>query len=342
MLSPGATLTVTALPAIEAPGQIGRMYDAMSPVRPSASCTVATPRSANGAILSSDARSMLRTTIPLIGCRTLHGTADRSWRAPARLGGRPPARCDGSRRAYAPNAISRDEPEERIVISDLVLANRILYARGVVDGFGHVSVRDRDDPERFLLARNMAPALVRKRDIMRFTHDGTAVDDDRPSYIERFIHGSIYRARPDVGAVVHSHSAAVIPFGIAAGVELRPVFHMASFLRGPIPVWEIRDAVGPDNDMLVRDEATGDSLAHALGDGSAVLMRGHGSTAVGRDVREAVFRAVYTEINARLQAEALRLGSVTPLSEREAERSAISNAGQIARAWELWSREAAK
>ena len=226
------------------------------------------------------------------------------------------------------------------MIDDLVLANRILYARGVVDGFGHVSVRDPEDPGRFLLARNMAPALVTKDDIMRFTHDGTPVDDDRSSYVERFIHGSIYKARPDVGAVVHSHSAAVIPFGIAAGVDLRPVFHMASFLRSAIPVWEIRDAVGPDNDMLVRDTASGDSLAQKLGNGAAVLMRGHGSTAVGRDVKEAVFRAVYTEINARLQAEALRLGPVTYLMENEADRSAKSNAGQIARAWELWSREA--
>ncbi len=226
------------------------------------------------------------------------------------------------------------------MIRDLVLANRILYARGVVDAFGHVSVRDPDDPERFLLARNMAPALVRKRDVMAFALDGTPIDDDRAPYVERFIHGSIYKARPDAGAVVHSHSAAVIPFGIAAGVELRPVFHMASFLRGPVPVWDIRDAAGEDNDMLVRDASMGDSLAHTLGDGPAVLMRGHGSTTVGRDVREAVFRAVYTEINARLQAEALRLGNVTYLSDREAERSATSNAGQIARAWELWTREA--
>jgi HCOMODA/2-hydroxy-3-carboxy-muconic semialdehyde decarboxylase len=224
---------------------------------------------------------------------------------------------------------------------DLVLANRILYARGVVDGFGHVSIRDPRDPGRFLLARNMAPALVTADDIMTFTLDGTAIGDDRAPYLERFIHGSIYEARPDVGAVVHSHSAAVIPFGIAAGAELRPVFHMASFLRGPVPVWEIRDAVGPDNDMLVRDAATGAALARTLGGGTAVLMRGHGSTTVGRDVREAVFRAVYTEINARLQAEALHLGAVTYLSEREADRSARSNAGQIARAWELWSKEAA-
>lgn len=224
------------------------------------------------------------------------------------------------------------------VIDDLVLANRILYHLGVVDGFGHVSVRHERDPERFLLARNMAPALVTAEDIMTFALDGTALGDPRVPYLERFIHGSIYRARPDVGAVVHSHSSSVIPFGVVSGVSMRPLFHMASFLRGAVPVFEIRDAAGEDNDMLVRDEALGDALARSLGDGPVVLMRGHGSTAVGRDVREAVFRAFYTETNARVQAEALRLGVPTFLSEREALRSSESNAGQIARAWDLWSR----
>jgi HCOMODA/2-hydroxy-3-carboxy-muconic semialdehyde decarboxylase len=225
-----------------------------------------------------------------------------------------------------------------LVIDDLVLANRILYHLGVVDGFGHVSVRDQRDSERFLLARNMAPALVTADDVMTFALDGSPVGDDRVPYLERFIHGSIYRARPDVGAVVHSHSASVIPFGVVSGVAMRPVFHMASFLRGAVPVFEIRDAAGDDNDMLVRDEALGDALARSLGDSSVVLMRGHGSTAVGRDVREAVFRAVYTEANARVQADAMRLGAPTFLSEREALRSSESNAGQIARAWDLWSR----
>jgi ribulose-5-phosphate 4-epimerase/fuculose-1-phosphate aldolase len=231
-------------------------------------------------------------------------------------------------------------PKSGSVIDDLVLANRILYHLGVVDGFGHVSARDERDPQRFLLARNMAPALVTADDVMTFALDGTAIDDARTPYLERFIHGSIYRARPDVGAVVHSHSPAVIPFGIAAGVEFRPVFHMASFLRGAAPVFEIHDAAGPDNDMLVRDEALGDALARSLGDGPFVLMRGHGSTTVGCDVREAVFRAVYAERNAQVQAEALRLsGTVTALSDLESQRSSESNAGQIARAWALWTRE---
>jgi HCOMODA/2-hydroxy-3-carboxy-muconic semialdehyde decarboxylase len=223
-------------------------------------------------------------------------------------------------------------------VEDLVDANRILYDRGVLDGFGHVSARDQRDPSRFVLARNVAPALVRADDLMTFELDGTACGGDtRPPYLERFIHGSIYRARPDVGAVVHSHSPSVIPFGVVRDVPLQPVFHMGSFLRGSVPVFEIRDAAGPDNDMLVRDPALGDALARSLGAGSVVLMRGHGSTTVGRDVREAVFRAVYAEVNARLQAEAMRLGTVTFLSELEALRSSESNAGQIARAWELWT-----
>ena len=225
------------------------------------------------------------------------------------------------------------------LIDDLVRANRILYERGVVDGFGHVSVRDAHDRERFLLARNMAPALVTADDIMTFALDGTTIGDDhRTPYLERFIHGSIYRARPDVGAVVHSHSPSIIPFGVVAGAELRAVYHMCSFLRGPAPVFEIRDAAGPDNDLMVRDAALGDALARTLGSGSVVLMRGHGSTTAGRDVREAVFRAVYAESNARIQAEAMRLGTVTYLSDEESARASETNRGHVARAWELWSR----
>jgi ribulose-5-phosphate 4-epimerase/fuculose-1-phosphate aldolase len=227
------------------------------------------------------------------------------------------------------------------LIGDLVSANHILYRHGVVDAFGHVSVRDARDPNRFLLARNMAPALVAAGDVMAFSLDGTPEGTDkRQPYLERFIHGSIYRARPDVGAVVHSHAASVIPFGIVRGVALRPVFHMSSFLRGPVPVFEIRDAAGPDNDLLVRDPALGDALAASLDGGPAVLMRGHGATIVGVDVRQAVFRAIYTAANAGLQAEAMRLGAVTYLSDEETARATVTNAGQVERAWSLWRLEA--
>jgi ribulose-5-phosphate 4-epimerase/fuculose-1-phosphate aldolase len=227
------------------------------------------------------------------------------------------------------------------LIGDLVSANHILFRHGIVDAFGHVSVRDGRRPGRFFLARNMAPALVAAGDVMAFGLDGTPeAGDERPPYLERFIHGSIYRARPDVGAVVHSHAAAVIPFGVVRRVALRPVFHMSSFLGGPVPVFEIREAAGPDNDLMVRDERLGDALAVVLGSGPAVLMRGHGATVVGADVRQAVFRAIYTSANAGLQAEAMRLGEVTFLSDEETARSAVTNAGQVERAWSLWRREA--
>ncbi|HYZ15290.1 MAG TPA: class II aldolase/adducin family protein [Candidatus Acidoferrum sp.] len=227
------------------------------------------------------------------------------------------------------------------LLGDLVTANRILFNRGVVDAFGHVSVRHDRFPDRFLMARNLAPAAVREEDVMAFALDGTPLGgDDRRPTLERFIHGSIYRARPDVGAVVHSHSPAVIPFGVVSGVPLRAICHMSSFLGEGIPIFEIRDAAGPENDMLVRDERLGDALARTLGASAAVLMRGHGSTAVGKDVREAVFRAVYTELNARLQADALRLGpTVTYLSEPEVRGATLANQGQMARAWDLWSKE---
>ena len=226
------------------------------------------------------------------------------------------------------------------LVDDLVAANRILFRHGVVDGFGHVSVRHDGDPQRFLLARNMAPALVTAGDIMTFALDGTPLDGDaRTPYLERFIHGSIFRARPDVGAVVHSHAPAVLPFGLVADVPLRPVWHMSSFLIAEVPVFEIRDAYGPQNDMLVRDAAGGDALARTLGGHCAVLMRGHGATVAGDDVRQAVFRAVYMALNAHVQAEAMRLGSVTFMSAEEATRSAATNAGQIERAWSLWTAE---
>ncbi len=223
------------------------------------------------------------------------------------------------------------------LIDDLVAANHILARQGVVDGFGHVSVRHDRDPERFLLARTMAPALVTAGDIMAFAFDGTTLDgDERAPYLERFIHGSLYRARPDIGAVVHSHAPAVLPFGLVRAVPLRPVWHMSSFLLDAVPVFEIRDAYGAHNDMLVRDEAGGEALARALGDRCAVLMRGHGATVVGDGVRQAVFRGVYTALNAQVQAEAMRLGTVAYMSAEEAANSAAANAGQVARAWELW------
>ena len=223
------------------------------------------------------------------------------------------------------------------LVDKLVVANRILYAQGVVDGFGHVSVRHDKSSLHFLLARNMAPALVRRDDIVTFDLDGAALDAaGRRVYLERFIHGEIYRARPDVQAVVHSHSPSVIPFGVTKQ-PLRPVFHMSGFLGDGAALFEIRDVAG-DTDMLVSTGKLGAALAAVLGSRSAVLMRGHGSTVVGASLEQAVYRAVYAEVNAKLQIQAMSLGEVTYLNEREAARAAAINDTQLARVWELWQR----
>lgn len=222
----------------------------------------------------------------------------------------------------------------------LVRANHILAHKQILDGFGHVSARHPQSDAQFLISRSMAPALVRTEDIMAIDFSGEPCDGDtRKPFLERFIHAAIYRARPDVRAIVHSHSAAVIPFGVVPGTPLRPVCHMAGFLTHQAPVFEIRDAAGENSDMLIRTPSIASSLAQRLGDNAVILMRGHGSTTVARDIPEAVFRAIYLEVNARIQCEALRLGPVTYLNPAEAANVDAANVGQIDRAWNLWCRE---
>jgi ribulose-5-phosphate 4-epimerase/fuculose-1-phosphate aldolase len=229
------------------------------------------------------------------------------------------------------------------VVADLVTANHILHAQGIVDGFGHVSARHPDRPDRFLLSRNRAPALVERDDILEYELDGTPVDPAHPPvYVERFIHAALLRARPDIGAVVHSHSRSVIPFGAAEGVCLRPVSHMAGFLGAGVPNFEIRDSAGPESDLLVRNNDLGDDLARVMGNAPVVLMRGHGVTVVGRDVRQAVFHAVYTEWNAGIQAQTMSLGTPIYMTPEEAGAAAKANDGQITRAWDYWSMQAGR
>lgn len=225
------------------------------------------------------------------------------------------------------------------LIDELVVANHILYRERVVDGFGHVSIRHPDNPDRFLIARSMAPALVTASDILELDLDGNPVMKNAPpSYLERFIHGEIYRARPDVTAVVHSHSAAVIPFGVVPGATLKPISHMGGFIGQGAPVFEIRDTAGPTSDMLVKTPTLGAALAKSLGRHGMVLMRGHGATMVGISLRQAVYRAIYAESNARLQAEALRLGEPIFLTPEEAVGAARANDNNMDRAWDLWVR----
>lgn len=231
---------------------------------------------------------------------------------------------------------------DRALADDLVAANRILFDQGIVDGYGHVSARDIKDPDHFLLARSTAPGLVTAADIMAFDRNGEAIDPQgRPVYIERFIHSEIYKARPDVKAIVHSHSPAIIPFGVT-DVPLRPVYAFGAFLSGGVPIFEIRDAGGSATDMLVRNHELGAALARTLGPASVALMRGHGDVVTGDSLKQAVFRAIYTEANAKLEADALRLGNgrVTFLNDQEAAAATVTSKGIIDRAWELWKQRA--
>jgi ribulose-5-phosphate 4-epimerase/fuculose-1-phosphate aldolase len=224
------------------------------------------------------------------------------------------------------------------VLADLVLANRILCSLGVLDGYGHVSARDPKRPNHFFLASALAPALVTAADIMAYDLDASPVEDrGRPMYAERFIHGEIFRARPDVNAVVHSHSPTVIPFGISK-TALRPVYHMASFIPPAVPVFEIREVAGM-TDVLIRSNDLGKALARTLGQNAVALMRGHGNVVVGSNLKYAVFRAYYTEVNARLQLQALALEG--PLTFIAPEESAKTNDGKginPERAWDMWAR----
>jgi ribulose-5-phosphate 4-epimerase/fuculose-1-phosphate aldolase len=190
------------------------------------------------------------------------------------------------------------------------------------------------------MSRSLAPALVRATDLMELDADSEPLAGDRrKGFLERYIHGEIYRARPEVMAVVHSHSPSVIPFGVTR-TKLRPIYHMGSFLWSGAPVFDIR-AVRKDNDLLIRDRPLGQALATSLGDCNCVLMRGHGMTVIGDGVQEAVFRAIYTEMNARLQLQANGLeGPIEFLSDEEGRRSTAANRGTIERPWELWKKQA--
>ena len=228
------------------------------------------------------------------------------------------------------------------LIDDLVAASRILAGHGVLDAYGHVSARSDKRPDHFIMSRSRAPALVTAADLVEWNADSeAAAGDKRKGFIERYIHGEIYRARPEVMAVVHSHSPSVIPFGVTK-TKLRPVYHMGSFLWSGAPVWDIRK-VREDNDLLVRDRPLGAALAGALGKCNCVLMRGHGMTVIGATIPEVTFRSIYTEMNARLQIQATQLeGPIEFLSDEEGRRSTAANAGTIERPWEVWKRNALK
>jgi HCOMODA/2-hydroxy-3-carboxy-muconic semialdehyde decarboxylase len=227
------------------------------------------------------------------------------------------------------------------VVEDLVVANRILAHEGILDAYGHVSVRDPRNPNRYLVARSVAAEFVTAADIVAYDLDSNPVQANAPvGFIERYIHGQIYKARPDVMAIVHTHSPAVIPFSVST-VPLRPVFHMAAFLAQGAPVWDPEATTDPAaNQVLVRTNALGASLAATLGNRTVVLLRGHGAVVAARDVTVAVKDAIYLDANARIQSAAIALGGpITYISPKEME--GMSQApGDLDRAWDYWRRRA--
>jgi ribulose-5-phosphate 4-epimerase/fuculose-1-phosphate aldolase len=227
---------------------------------------------------------------------------------------------------------------EREVLEDLAAASRILVDQGVFDAAGHVSMRHPRHTERFLMSRSLAPALVTAADIMEFSLDSEACDArGRTPFIERFLHGEIYRKRPDVMAIAHGHCPSVIPFGLVA-TPMRATYHNAAFLAAGVPVFDIRDTFGA-TDIVVSSSEKGAALAEALGDKSVVLLRAHGVVVVAPNLQAAVFRAVFTEISARVQLQAAVLGGpIAALDAEEGRKADAINLATVGRSWELWKR----
>ena len=223
-------------------------------------------------------------------------------------------------------------------LQELVVANRILAHEGICDAVGHASIRHPENPDRYIMARSRSPGVITIEDLMEYTLEGEPIDQrGRAMYAERHIHGGVYVTRPDVRAVVHSHSHAVIPFGVT-GVKWQPVLHMGATVGPTVPVWDIRDKFG-DTMMLVTNMDQGRDLARCLGDHRAALMRGHGGVVVGRTIKEAVMISIYLDVNARLQMQSLQLGEPNYLTQGEVTLAMKQFVGDLAidRAWEYWA-----
>ena len=226
-------------------------------------------------------------------------------------------------------------------VDDLVTANRILAHEGILDAYGHVSMRNPRNPSQFLIAQSRSPQFVTAEDIVAYDLDSNPVGAP-PSHnlIERFIHGEIYKVRPDVRVIVHSHSPDVIPFSVSS-VPLRPVFHMASFIAAGVPVWDAESSGDPAApQILVRNNALGASLAAALGNKFAILQRGHGAVVVSANIRVAVKNAIYLNANARMQATAIALGGSVKYFSFEEGKAMGAAPGDLSRAWDYWRRRA--
>lgn len=225
----------------------------------------------------------------------------------------------------------------KALVRDVVTANRVLARLGIVDAYGHVSVRDPRDASRYLISRSVAPDLVEDEDILLLDLDSAPrAGEKRALYSERFIHGELYRARPDVAAVVHHHAPTTVAFGVT-DTPLRAVYHMGAFLGEGVPVFEIRDT-GGTTDMLVRTPELARALARTVGGAPAALMRGHGAVVAGASLAQVIARSVYMEVNARIQLDAARIGGAVRYLDAGEIRETTRTLGDYERAWELWIR----
>lgn len=232
------------------------------------------------------------------------------------------------------------------IVEEIVTANRILANEGIVDSFGHVSVRHPKRPDRYLLSRARAPERIEAADIMEFTLEGDPIDAKKAKtthapYTERFIHGAIYESRPDIHSVVHNHSPSTIPFGITS-TKLKPLLHMCASIGHDVPLWDSHDEFG-DTALLVNSMAMGRDLAKRLGKGRSALMRGHGAVVAGTSIRHSVFISIYLEVNAKLQMQAMQMGKIKHLTKGEID-AVIARTGPytLNRAWENWARRAGR
>jgi ribulose-5-phosphate 4-epimerase/fuculose-1-phosphate aldolase len=233
-------------------------------------------------------------------------------------------------------------PVDQALLDDLVAANRILYTKNIVDGLGHVSARHDKDPNLYVMAAEKAPGLVEREDLAIYDLDSNAQTlRDRRPYNERFIHGEIYKVRPDVKSVIHCHTPSLVTFCVCQ-VPLRPLYHMSGFLGRGVARFEIREFAKEATDMLVSSPQLGASLAKVLADKQIVLMRGHGATMAGQSVKHAVYRAIYAALNATMQMDAMHMGEITFLSDEEALKGMEINDRFVERSWALWKLEAAQ
>ena len=264
--------------------------------------------------------------------------ARRSWRAIVFALG---TLCFASAAAAQTAPVSAGAPDPQL-IEDLVAANRILADHGLLDGWGHVSVRHNRDPNRYLMARGLSAELVTAKDIIEFDLDSRPVDTHglpmSALFTERYIHGEIYKLRPDVIAIVHTHAPSLIPFGVT-NVPLKPMYHRSAFISFGIPVFEIRQRAGM-TDMLIRNPTLGHSLAETLGDHPAALMRGHGAVIVGPSLPRVVGRTIFLALNATLQAQAMSMGApITYMDPEEARKIEEREGHGLARTWEGWKKK---